>query len=501
MRNSKGNSSVWKNPCGSKTPALVAAMSAWIILFAALAAKADLYWSPFVNTYHSVRKLARTSPTTGAGAVCVDPYCQDDLWFAGENRKEEKPYDLYFSHLFFTKVNNLMIPLSFGGADLGASTYLQHAGKTIYFMGDSWGAPSSTYCSKTTTSQSKYCDDAILLSSDTNPSDGIDTQILMDTATRHFAPVIIPGVNKKGTTLLVPDYVNYYNVPCGVSSRILSTLKYVSGLGWTVVTKDQIWLFYDVFNGQNNVSVLACSTDNGMSFSTCYGDAPEVFSDSRFVYVAPVYISNARWDDIEAHCVSNSTDSMCKLQDTLSDHGDTGDGFLLFAAQNGSYRKSPLYLGYIPASSNAKYFWTGSIWSTSESQAKKVIPGNSLNTYIGDQSVKIAEDANGEPYLILLYDRIGTNTIFLRISSLYTPDAWSSEIPTQNRGYGPFIIENTINGTGTTLKLYHLISGWDGTTRPEDPEGNRAPYGVYSTPLLDASGNYFTWADLIDALP
>jgi hypothetical protein len=492
MSRSSGSETRWRGTCRSTDglTARLAVLCAAAAMMAVTAASADKAWSSHVTSAHPVRGLSN-----GDGRVCSETWCLDDKWFAGENRSTVSPYNLNQPDATFGDMNGI----AFTGADFGISVYLPLQDRTVVYMGDSWDVPSGTGCVNSTA-----CNDAILSFTNmgSTPSGGINARILVDSAApNRFAPLVIPGVNELGNAMA--GYVGMNSVPSGAAWR-LKTVRI-----WNPITNsyvytvfDSVWLWYSAIDSSNvKKTYLACSID-GISFGGCYGTANATpFSTDKFTGVSPVPIDADRWDDIADHCVSSPTDSMCKLKTVLAAAGISGDGFLLFGVRTGSgyYRKSGLFLGYLPAAQNTPYYWNGTTWTTSESAATALLAPSLLYpaTYFGEHSVQIAEDGAGEPYLVLLYNNAFSANILMRGASLYAPNKLSAAKTTENRGYGPFILTQTIDGTGGTLKLYHMISGWNGVHRANDPNGNRAPYGVYSTPLKNTSHADFAWPPTI----
>jgi hypothetical protein len=139
------------------------------------------------------------------------------------------------------------------------------------------------------------------------------------------------------------------------------------------------------------------------------------------------------------------------------------------------------------------WYFTGDGWSAKEADAVPVLsylgkpPAEGKKYWFGEISVTLVPYQSVEDvYLILLSNHemrvdIG-GRVYYRTAPLMNPDDWSDPQLTCGIGYGPYIIDETIDidwGSPDRLTLYHTIVAWNGKHPPLTIE----PYGIFTTQL------------------
>lgn len=443
-------------------------------------------------------------------------FCASDHWLAGENR----------SRVVSTPGNGGVL----GGTDLGRSVLLSNTGRTLFYMGDSFGVLDDEACGAKHPLIS--CNDAVLavdgpssrgaapdgVPRDLDPADGIDVAVAIGAKHRGFWPVVMDGVNGADPLPLCEDTPNEdtpclgkFNLPTGaVAARLPKNLV----PGAQNATQDEVeavLLFYATAtavrqNAQTQQgrlrgsSFLAVSAD-GLHFSPV---RRQPFSRDKFLIVATALLPEAIR---ERSCTGDPHSPLCSP--TL---GLEGDAVLLFGAGQPP-RRSPLYLGVLRLSDLKVFYYsfdprTGSeTWLTDETAATPIFDeknssgqtdpqaafGETQVTLVPKEACPPEKRDRCQDTLLLLANQ--GNGVFLRTAPLSRPGArstaqphqpsWSRPYRTSAAGYGPFVVEDftqiTTSPQGTmTLEMYHVISSWDGKG-PRQLDRN--PYGVFTRQL------------------
>ncbi len=426
----------------------------------------------------------------------------------------ELPYD--DEYWFLGQDYDLTIPPHYAeyhdGTDLGMSVEID--GKTIYFMGDTWGDKQSTdECPPPAN-----CNDMMAISWDSNPDDGVNVLITRPVGESGvFLPQMVPGVHKDIAPELsgywgdvtLPGYVEpKYTVPTGVvvANPVFSFL--IGDPTPITFTMEMVVLWYATAINPGDGDTALDSSDsrtrpaswNGCSFdgyrfhkcrSRNYSPYyPPPFSidktipnePARFIQVAAIEITAADFDSV---CDGGVDDTeFCDLYDASVPMAEKG-GLLLYGSGR-PYRKSGLFLAYM---SNVDFgdvdfwgkpivsYWNGSGWSAGESGAVSLthdasnplpcdnapIPNDcdiddytdQLNVF-GELSAKLIRSASEESVIVLLSNHVmndpDENNVRARTARLSTPWIVSghSEPYPGTKGYGPYIIDEYIEHDGYT---------------------------------------------------
>ncbi len=438
------------------------------------------------------------------------------------------------------------------GTDLGIS--IEFNGLMRTYMGDStmrpqtWGVPEEDRkCNPGCTRghRCSRCNNAITISNDTNPTDGVTLrQILfeynhldeMDTV-----PIKVPGVHYNNDPAI---WGGWFNTITGIAANEeRDTQKIVL----FYVTSSRSSLLRDMDNSDPHADGLAGSgvagrswlawSDDGVTFTNCYDNDGlyDPFSESsiilkseppftqqgdllltrqethtgKFLQVSPVFIDDL--SDIEGSCRPATS----------------GPGLLLYGT-GVPYRYSNVYLAYVPLDqlcdkSAVRYFTgvhSGGCWSTQESQAQPLFDDQIIQTFdylplftggdgtldyaiptgksvgIGELSVKYVPEINGLVMLsneswcpdggflnYCLWNTWSSEALF-RSAPLARPWEWSSPRSTGTPGYGPYIMDRytTYDAGSQSLELYYVTSVWQGDFDGSfNPPNRETPYGVETT--------------------
>jgi hypothetical protein len=273
-------------------------------------------------------------------------------------------------------------------------------------------------------------------------------------------------------------------VPTGAAAGLYIGENPDNPISWS-----NLYLWYaTAMATEDAASYLACSND-GVVFFSCswpYHFQAQRFSQDEFVFVSPILVMGGEIGAIDAA----DSCTLCKLKRHLGVHWfGYGYGMLLFGARGGpqlngggdfkGYRESPLFLAYLDIQSNEIWYFTGTDWSQSESDAQPILsdPVNQLY-WFGEFSVKRVHQFDT---IIMLSNHPGQRVAY-RTASLLNPDVWSEPLLTCAVGYGPYIIDEYTQieyGSLYRLIAYHTISSWNGLPNPRLHE----PYGVFTTQL------------------
>jgi hypothetical protein len=395
--------------------------------------------SPTAGHDHQVRKTREPpiiDPPNYGVLECGDSsdttWCEDDLWFAGRNRRiaSEDDYGSDDENInvaaggFYSWVTP-ELGSYLRGTDLGVSVQLGN-GNVYFYMGDTsdasamfdfdpdaevrfWGTPSTQDC----LDDGRFaCDDPILVSAATStahydvaPEDGIDAQLyeqwfigdsdLSDPVlTTGFKPVLIPGVNMAESeagipplpycgSLPVPPCLGNFTTPVGAASVAIN-FEFEDGFIQNIPI---IALWYSTATALSSTagrsygtSYLAFSLDGvnfgglpGVPLSEPYG----MFSQEKFLNVSPVTVTST---ELFAMCADPATDDsiLCDLPH-LANPLAMSDNVMLVYGAGQRYRCSPLYLAVVSFPHMiVAYYHRNSVgdvsWVTSEGSATPVSP-------------------------------------------------------------------------------------------------------------------------------
>ncbi len=472
-------------------------------------------------------------------SVCTDWGCTENKWFLGENlrtgpARQREPYTPHESPIV-------------SGTDGGAIVRLSD-GTTIAYLADSdtnsrhdWGRPSASRCGT-----GSECNDPIMIidRNDTDPTDGIDGTLVLDSADpSRYAPLTIPGVNQTGHSVVQIHAPYTYATGAdlgvvtvqapvsdggvgdgGVSDGGVSDAGVVDGgandAGTPTTTQSRVYLWFATqITSSDARSFLACSAD-GLAFHNCRGaesDEADLFSTDKFVLVSPVSVGNDVWGSVAAACTGASapehSSPLCALRTDLLSDAPTEQlsGMLLFGARGGprtdagvtGYRESPLYMAYLQLTTSNVWYFTGSAWSKNDESAAQPILDQGLASsgadpklyWFGEFCVRLVI-TGGKPYLVMLSnhsnitnDELHDLSVLYRTASLFTPSLWTAPEQTCARGYGPYVFDRYTRVSAGKLVMYHQIQGWNGTG-PTDYD--HEAYGVFTTRLRLRSGTECT---------
>lgn len=259
------------------------------------------------------------------------------------------------------------------GTDLGAS--FEHRGRLVFLFGD-------THPNGPNTPDRPFDGDAVAVSTDRNPDDGLTMEFLRAPDGKYVA-ARMPGVSLKG-----------FEVPNGGFSNGRS-----------------MYGFYTTDHTEGVVmgrSVLARS-ENGIDWTKLFD-----LSKTKFINVAPAIIDTAKVPGLPT---------------------SKGQGVLMWAG--GEYRKSSPHLAFVPLDKvedrSAIRYWNGSAWTLREDDAKPLFE----HREIGEISVAWCEPLKR---WLMTYNSAQPRGILLRTAKQPT-GPWSE--PTvlfdPERGYGKFI--------------------------------------------------------------
>ncbi|MCP4599023.1 MAG: hypothetical protein GY847_00510 [Proteobacteria bacterium] len=293
------------------------------------------------------------------------------------------------------------------GTDLGSSVHLN--GQDFFYLGDTFW-PGRVECAREPfhpesmlaagCAPNACCNDAIVVSNDDDPSDGLDVGIPLVQSRQNglnFKPLIIPGIHDNPNFLgefwnrnLDPNYTApggsglvhgllnhrgprvlvWYSTAVWPQGRITRKLRpYRAPRSFVAVSE----------NGLDFESLVKDDNGDPVPFSMDRQGAP-----TRFLCTSPVEITAQQFRTICRDAPGDSFDTtslLCKLPDDFRKHG----GILVFGSGR-NYRLSPLYLAYLShahlaggdgfhtryASHDSKGGW---IWSSRENDAYPVIGG------------------------------------------------------------------------------------------------------------------------------
>jgi hypothetical protein len=434
----------------------------------------------------------------------------DDLWFVGEDSDGDPPTTC------LTEI---------AGSDLGVSAQLND--NTFFYMGDT-GSDFFSWLDC-----EGRCDDAILVSNDNDPADGIDAGVALSLGSTWIKPQRIPGVHTDpwDPTYWVPPVDAQFTVPSGaiVYNRRYELSGYMVEyfptimLWYTTASNNGDYLydipfFWDPNQDWNGIdpddprkaprSWVGCSHD-GVTFYNCYdNDTPfsvdTLSHPARFVQVSPVEVTNEMFNIV---CGPSLTSILCDPD--IYDEGSYNRGLLILGTGR-NYGFSTVFLafvkdvdlGHTTAGLPNIYYYSELGWVTNEEDADSVVGAyfeecdsssydpnttcqsslvgeiisNQRDNLFRELSVKIIEEGlsvGEEPYLLMLSNH-GIGGVMYRTAKLSTPQNWSDPIGTGRDGYGPYIIDKftEYDAPTDTLNVWHVLSIW---------KGSPTPYGVYTT--------------------
>ncbi|MCP4601747.1 MAG: hypothetical protein GY847_14730 [Proteobacteria bacterium] len=287
-------------------------------------------------------------------------------WFIGEYS--------YYNELGDQEISVPHKGDTISGSDLGSSVYLN--GRTFFYLGDTFW-PGRVECHRSrfdpqamqavACAPNACCNDAIVISADDDPTNGIDVGIPLhktDTNQTAFLPLIIPGIHDN------PSFLGQFwqlnrdpNFTTTGGSGLITGL--VNQPGPTVL------LWYTIANWPQRTidrvrhpyrapRSFVVSSKDGFRFKSLVTEkdgTPSPFSldrenaPAKFLCTSPVEITA---DQMSLYCngTAKSTDKqsiLCKLEDEERAQG----GILVFGSGR-NYRLSPLYLAYVSHAHLAK---------------------------------------------------------------------------------------------------------------------------------------------------
>ena len=316
----------------------------------------------------------------------------DMLWFAGEHCDRSDGY--------CDSSDDYSVPAypKIPGVDLGISAKL--GSRTYFYMGDTKLDTDGTNTAGTTNciqnaNGAVQCNDSILRLKtwETNPSDGIDAEVISDTFDKtKFLPQTIAGVHRDYSNEVwdVDSDSNWpFSVPVGASVAKPTKTVWLAGTQTPVTlpfSQVRLWYVTQGLRGDDphdtaavrlaGKSWVGCSL-NGTTFENCYPKHTQgnngspvypYFSKLNFVIVSPVEIG---------------ADELAAMGNNAPTHGtDINKGTLLFGVTR-PYRCGKMYLAYIDAPNFGRddsygrplgvLYYTGltgsDMWSTLEAQA------------------------------------------------------------------------------------------------------------------------------------
>lgn len=391
------------------------------------------------------------------------------------------------------------------GTDLGMSVIFR--GRRIFYFGDTWRwedgqTHTARWCDPGCTEHGPLancaqCDDAMAISDDADPSDGLTLYEVPyrverrgEIERKRFFPIAFPGLHYD----IRQDAIwgSPFSVPSGALALEQGGEEAVLLWYATGMRED---------NGVRSRSWLGRSRD-GTTFESCFppegpGDRVMPFSEApapggRFINVGAVEVGAPALEGCEP----------------LAGAGDRG--VLMFGAGM-PYRQSDVYMAYAPAEAlcarrcqgddcdhkNVVYFTgvPGACWSPAEADAAPLLrtmattaPAPYGTTRgIGELSVKRVPGLG----LVMLSNETWCNApegctepedfrrggVALRWAPADRPWAWSAPIDTGANGYGPYMLDGHISWDATTrtLSVWHTASTWRGVGL------RQSPYGVQLT--------------------
>ncbi|MCK9459224.1 MAG: hypothetical protein M0R80_06260 [Proteobacteria bacterium] len=290
------------------------------------------------------------------------------------------------------------------GTDLGLGMSVAINGKQYYYMGDTLNSASGPMWSRNDCKidSPARCDDMIVVSTDNDPTDGIDVSPILESQEGlagdwRWRPIVIPGVHTEFSPQLQdldePYWTDWhvepkFTAPTGVVTTWIP-MKVVLNVPYNPITvtlyfrgvvlwygtainpsahPNEIVAFDDENPTRRPASWVGCSYD-GFTFHACYtdlaGDAVPFSVDvapppavpppweptgqysylpgepARFIQVAAVELTE---EDFDSTCSVNSSSVLCGLYDAGQ---TTSRGGLLLYGSGRPYRKSGLFLAFI----------------------------------------------------------------------------------------------------------------------------------------------------------
>lgn len=307
------------------------------------------------------------------------------------------------------------------GTDLGAS--FEHKGKLVFLFGD-------THPNGPNTPDRPFDGDAVAISSDRNPDDGLTMEFLK-APDGKYAAAKMPGVSLKG-----------FEVPNGGFSA--------GGHMYAFYTTDHT---PKVTMGR---CVLARS-ENGIDWTKLYD-----LSTTKFINVAPVVVDAAKTPGLPV---------------------SRGQGLLMWAS--GEYRRSSVHLAFVPLDKvenrSAIRYWTGGGWSAEEKDATPVVRHDEvgelsvawcaplkkwLMTYNSGRPRGIQLRTADRPLgpwsdLTTLFDPKDGYGKFMHVGNGPDPMADPGRAGEYGGEYGPYLIPRFFKKTKEGAAIYFLMSTWN----------------------------------------